>query len=720
MAVIYNNRVCIYANELISYNPRTKVGSEKGFMAEGTYYSKVRRGHLEVARRSTPCSSALVYFDTMEHLTKKTYVMVYGNPEEELQKSQPGLIERYMGYNEDAYSFFCNYTDDAGNHLKQDKIEKYTLQARVLDTAIMLARDKQAKIGDGTTRFNVWDRISNLCNDLTKINNSRGEPKYPHGLPKTGKTLKRKADQYKAEGYIALINKNHGNQVARKINNPDGEAIMHKLLSQHMNLNNVQIMNLYNTMAETLGMKQIESPVTIEAYRQEMNVTTIAHRKGLSALRNGLEMQVKRDAPETAMTYWTLDGWTVELLYQKKEEKIRKVNGVEKRYMITGYTYRKTMVVVLDAYCKYPVGYAIGDNECPALIREALRNAIKHAKQLFGQRYKPMQMQSDNYQKKVMVPFYEAMTKYYTPAALKNAKSKIVEPYFAYLNKTYCQLQANWSGFNITANKDSQPNLDILNQNHKCLPDEEGVMKQIHAIMQAEREKKFEAYMKAWDNTPMDRRLPFSDEEYLLLMGDTTGRTNRLTGQGLMIEMMGERINYETFNMEIRNHYNEDWVVHYDPDDKQQVLITNCTATKGHKVDKELGTLRFMLQKSMKIPMALVDQKPEHHEYLKKVRHFNAELEQKVVEKQKQVDEQIISLKQRIPSMLNYGILDRALITDSMGQHKDRRTEERQKAIEDADIVEEIKTLEIQSKVIADDDDDDDYEWNATDMSFSR
>ena len=75
-----------WRNELISYNPRTKVGSEKGFMAEGTYYSKVRRGHLEVARRSTPCSSALVYFDTMEHLTKKTYIMVYGNPEEELQK----------------------------------------------------------------------------------------------------------------------------------------------------------------------------------------------------------------------------------------------------------------------------------------------------------------------------------------------------------------------------------------------------------------------------------------------------------------------------------------------------------------------------------------------------------------------------------------------------------------------------------------------------------
>ena len=38
----------------------------------------------------------------------------------------------------------------------------------------------------------------------------------------------------------------------------------------------------------------------------------------------------------------------------------------------TTYTNRITMVVVLDACCKYPIGYAIGLHESPALIREAL------------------------------------------------------------------------------------------------------------------------------------------------------------------------------------------------------------------------------------------------------------------------------------------------------------------------------------------------------------
>lgn len=99
------------------------------------------------------------------------------------------------------------------------------------------------------------------------------------------------------------------------------------------------------------------------------------------------------------MTYWTLDGWDVELVYQKRQPVDKKVNGETRTYKKTTYHNRKTIVVVLDACGKYPIGYAVGDHESPALIREALRNAIKHARELFGARYKPLQLQSDNYQK---------------------------------------------------------------------------------------------------------------------------------------------------------------------------------------------------------------------------------------------------------------------------------------------------------------------------------
>ena len=67
MAVIYNDKVCIYANELIMYDPKRKVGSEKGFLPRGTYDSKVNRKQIIIARRSIPNSPALVEFDSLEY-----------------------------------------------------------------------------------------------------------------------------------------------------------------------------------------------------------------------------------------------------------------------------------------------------------------------------------------------------------------------------------------------------------------------------------------------------------------------------------------------------------------------------------------------------------------------------------------------------------------------------------------------------------------------------
>ncbi|OAV64155.1 hypothetical protein Barb4_04382 [Bacteroidales bacterium Barb4] len=55
---------------------------------------------------------------------------------------------------------------------------------------------------------------------------------------------------------------------------------------------------------------------------------------------------------------------------------------------------------------------------------------MEHVRELFGGYYKPWQIQSDNYQKKNLTPFYQSCTEYYTPAAVGNAKAKMIEPFF--------------------------------------------------------------------------------------------------------------------------------------------------------------------------------------------------------------------------------------------------------------------------------------------------
>jgi hypothetical protein len=72
-------------------------------------------------------------------------------------------------------------------------------------------------------------------------------------------------------------------------------------------------------------------------------------------------------------------------------------------------------------------------------------------------------MQCDHYGIKAMTPLYLAMSDKLTPARVKNAKAKVVEPYFGYLNKTYCKRCNNWSGYGVTTDPKRQPNSEALN-----------------------------------------------------------------------------------------------------------------------------------------------------------------------------------------------------------------------------------------------------------------
>ena len=118
--------------------------------------------------------------------------------------------------------------------------------------------------------------------------------------------------------------------------------------------------------------------------------------------------------------------------------------------------------------------------------------------------------------------------------------------------------------------------------------------------------------------------------------------------------------------------------------------------------------------------MALADQKPEHFEYRTRVDRFNNEMVETVKEKVKDVDRRITTICQRIPEIAAATVLDRYLITDSLGQHKDVRSKMRDDAT-DADFTEVTQHITRQSVVMASTGtDDEDYDYNPLDMNFSR
>ena len=76
MAEIFNNRVCVFANELIAFDSQRKVGCKSGFVSRSNYDKMKANRHIIVLRRSVPGSSALVDFETMRQDVKKRYIQI--------------------------------------------------------------------------------------------------------------------------------------------------------------------------------------------------------------------------------------------------------------------------------------------------------------------------------------------------------------------------------------------------------------------------------------------------------------------------------------------------------------------------------------------------------------------------------------------------------------------------------------------------------------------
>ncbi len=328
-----------------------------------------------------------------------------------------------------AAAYFEGVIIEGCRGLSHEKRKLYTNSASILNAIqahLSAAAAEQRKVGKSrrVKMCDYWQRMSEYLPRIADV--------YPHDLPESSRVLQRKYQNYVKGGhpnYDVLISGKFRNKNAVKVATPEQAAWIVKLLSAHTNLDCQEVADYYNDAAKEKGWQPIDRR-TVWNWAQRYGWAVDAGKHGAKEYLNRYAMQVKRFAPTAPMLYWTLDGWTVELYYKKRTE--------GKRGGRTEYYKRMTVVVVLDPTNKYPIGYATGPQECPGLIKEALRNAVNHTAELFGQRLRPVQIQSDNYQIKKMLPIY-GMAEYVTPAKVGNAKSKVIEPYFRHINHKYAK-----------------------------------------------------------------------------------------------------------------------------------------------------------------------------------------------------------------------------------------------------------------------------------------
>lgn len=473
-------------------------------------------------------------------------------------------------------------------------------------------------------------------------------------LPTAYCKLRQKIREYEAEGPSCVLDlRGQGNKNAAKVYDEQQTALLRSICGRGASYNSQQIADLYNMVATAKGWDKISRRSALN-YMNEYNLIIEAGRNGSEAFRNKLSMQIRRKKPTEALSFWSLDGWTAELYYQKEVKD-------SKGKVTHTYQNRLTVVVVLDATCNYPVGYAIGESESVSLIREAVKNAIDYCHDALGGSYRPYQVQSDHFGIKSMGTIYQDAAKYFTPARVKNAKSKPIERYFLTLNRDYCQYyfgNQNWSGYGITSKKESQPNIDVLNLNKKQFPDKEGVMQQIHWIISEERKKKHATWMEAWNRMPAEDRLKIDRETYLLHFGYRNERTKRLEAGCLEPTILGVKRSYDSFDLEFRRNPLQSWTIIYDERDLSSILVTDDTEKQ-----------RFLLESVYEQPMALRDRKPGDFEALQRIDEYNKRvLEPRVVNTVANDMNIVAQMLEQSPEL--EGKRTYTMLADSRGQQK--------------------------------------------------
>lgn len=541
----------------------------------------------------------LVQYDTLRQAHKEKLIQHFGNPYEFIAKEP---IRQMLVFDAKAEAFYNAYRYD-GKTLPLEHKVKYTTAASWLNLVSRLNADKRLiKKELNLTLEKFWISV---C-DIIKADGIE--------LPSSYNRLLAKIKEYQDSGYACLIDWRFGNKNTAKIGkSADGfdtelyekqTAIIRKAASLPQNFDAMQIANAVNTIFEKQGWPSI-SHATVYNIIKANNHLTLPGRRGKREWSSQIAMQHLRKRPEMPLHFLSLDGWTVELLYQD------------------GNTYhnRLVAVIVIDTLNDYPIGYAIGDRENTDLIRQANRNAMTHIHELFGEYYQPFQLQSDNYGLKNLTPFYRAMGHLHTPAAVGNAKAKPIEPYFNLLNKRYFQRFPNWSGFNTTSRKENQPNTEFLDKIKTTFPDKQGVIKQIEMVIAQDRKSKIDAYMQAWRNTPDTEKLVMSKEDRLMVYGRPTNYTNSITGMGLTITIGGEKMIYDSFDPAFRALNHIKWQVVFDECDTEQILAIS-------EDDKR----RFVLDRKRALPMDVRSMTPDDHEFHSKITQFNKTRMEEIVQ----------------------------------------------------------------------------------------
>jgi hypothetical protein len=387
----------------------------------------------------------LIRYNNLKYKYQTAIIKKFGDP---YLYCHNQLIKQYLRIDAKAIDFFTNYRTSDNHSLPAERIKQYTTCANWLNLIIELDNNWHncKKFLGMNAKPELYDAVIKIFEaDLIE-------------LPKTYQTIRRKIATYETERYECIVSKKFGNTNSKKVKDELNHAILLEMLSFGAQFNDTFICKKYNIAAQQAGFKEITAP-TVGAYRHDNAAIIDAYRKGNKSWYDTAGKVIHQDRPSAPLLLINSDDNDVDLYYQDVREVSRniKIKGselTEKRQVAEiNYYHRPVLMVVIDAFNDYPLGYAIGYSQTNELVYEAYLNAANHVLQLTGDHYLWHQIKTDHWNLKTLQSFYEKQGTF-TPAKAKNARGKVIEQSFGqnWGNKLKELYPKNYKGNNLWLN----------------------------------------------------------------------------------------------------------------------------------------------------------------------------------------------------------------------------------------------------------------------------
>lgn len=389
--------------------------------------------------------------------------------------------------------------------------------------------------------------------------------RLPHNYAK----LLRKVAAYKKQGAIVVIHAGSGKASNNlKVADAFCESLLLELISHYNQFEDPFVADKYNEQVTAKGYKPIKA-ATVGYYRRERDMLIASGREGSAAWRDKYDKIVHRSGPTAPLLLINSDDLDLDEYFQ---EAFIDKDGHRR----TNYHFRFKLMVVMDMYLRYPLGYAIGVAQSKELVYAAYADAINHICELTGNYFIWQQIVTDHWGISALEEWYKAQA-VYTPAKVGNARSKPIEAAFGKWHKVLKQYP-NWAGHNITAK--TKANYEAIRANYKNLPHKEHGHHQVHDIINRIRQQvndngvTLQQQWLAAFNENKQRMMPLDDTRRLHLFGTRHKWQNELTNGGIRITINGTEYIYDVPEVDYMRNVGKKMQVIYDPYNMSKILAT--------------------------------------------------------------------------------------------------------------------------------------------------